>query len=67
MDTTTLLLGLLFSSIGMGYFIYGKRQSNAVIRYTGVALIVFPYVFDQPLHIVVVGTALLFVPRFVKL
>jgi len=51
----------------MGYFIYGKRQSNAVIRYTGLALIVFPYMFEQPLHIVLVGAALLFVPRFLKL
>ena len=26
MDTGLLLWGLLFSSIGLGYFIYGKRQ-----------------------------------------
>jgi len=29
MDTASLLWGLLFSSIGFGYFLYGKKQSSA--------------------------------------
>lgn len=30
MNTTQLLLGVLFSSIGLGYFIYGKKQKVIV-------------------------------------
>ncbi|KAF1020613.1 MAG: hypothetical protein GAK29_03579 [Acinetobacter bereziniae] len=28
MNSTALFLGLIFSSIGLGYFIYGKKQKN---------------------------------------
>ena len=66
-DSSILLWGLLFSSIGFGYFIYGKRQSNAVVRYTGVVLMFYPYFFHNTTVVVLVGIALLFVPKFVKL
>jgi hypothetical protein len=39
METATLLWGLIFSSIGIGYFIYGRKQSNLVVRWCGLALI----------------------------
>jgi hypothetical protein len=62
-----LLWGLVFGSIGMGYFIYGRKQANVVVRYTGVALMVFPYFVSDTLLLVLSGIVLLFVPRFVKL
>ena len=68
MDTTAMLLwGLLFGSIGVGYFIYGKRQANGVVRYTGLALMVFPYFVPDTTALVVVGIGLLAIPRFIKL
>ena len=42
-DTAALFWGLLFSSIGLGYFIYGKRQHASVPLVCGIALMVFPY------------------------
>lgn len=67
MDTTSLLLGLVFGSIGVGYFIYGRRQSNAVIRYTGIALMIYPYFVPNNLALLIIGVLLLLVPRFIKL
>jgi hypothetical protein len=67
MDTTPLLLSLLFGSIGFGYFIYGRRQSNGVVRYTGLALMVYPYFFPNVTMLILVGIALMLVPRFLKL
>ena len=67
MATENILLSLLFGSIGIGYFIYGRRQAQAVIRYTGIALMFYPYLFTDTLLLVVVGIGLLFVPRFLKL
>jgi hypothetical protein len=67
MDTAHLLWSLLFGSIGFGYFIYGKRQSNSVIRYSGIALMVYPYFMSNTIAIVVVGVILLFLFRFVSL
>ncbi|HYM86022.1 MAG TPA: hypothetical protein VET30_04735 [Pseudoxanthomonas sp.] len=43
MDTASLLWGLLFGSIGMGFFIYGKAQKALVPALCGVVLMIFPY------------------------
>ena len=45
MDSATLLWGLLFGSIGAGYFIYGKKQRAPVPLVCGIALMVFPYFY----------------------
>ncbi len=66
MDSTNLLWSLIFGSIGLGYFIYGKKQSNPVIRYTGLALMIYPYFIINTVVLVLVGICLLYVPRFVK-
>ena len=43
MDTASLLWGLLFSSIGVGFFIYGKKQQRVVPLVCGLLLFIFPY------------------------
>ncbi len=67
MDTAAILWSLLFGSIGMGYFIYGRKQNHTVTRYTGVALILFPYVVTDTVTLVAIGVLLLVLPRFIKL
>lgn len=66
MNTALILWGLLFSSIGFVYFVYGKKRDNLVIRYTGVALIFFPYFFNNTVILVVVGLALMSLPKVVS-
>nr|WP_246624657.1 hypothetical protein [Oceanobacter mangrovi] len=65
LDPVVLLLGVLFSSIGLGYFIYGKKQANLVVRYTGVALMVYPYFIDNVWAVIAVGVGLMLVPKFI--
>ena len=67
MDTTHLILGLVFSSIGIGYFIYGRKQSNIVTRYCGIALVLYPYLVTDTLALVAVGVGLMLVPRFFEI
>jgi hypothetical protein len=67
MDMTTLLWSVLFGSIGFGYFIYGKKQSHAVTRYTGVAMMIFPYFIQNTTALVIVGFMLLLLPKFLKM
>ena len=44
MDSIAVLLwGLLFGSIGFGFFLYGKRQKTVVPLITGIVLCVVPY------------------------
>jgi hypothetical protein len=67
MDTTHLILGLIFSSIGVGYFIYGRKQSNFVTRYCGIALVLYPYLMANTFALVAVGVGLMLVPRFFEI
>jgi len=67
MNASGLLWRLFFSCIGLGYFIYGKRQSNVVIRSTGIALMFYPYFFQNSWIVVSVGIALMFLPRLIKI
>jgi hypothetical protein len=62
-----LLWGVLFGSIGLGYFIYGKRQRAAVPLLCGVALMVFPYFESNTLLLVGIGVLLMSIPYFFRL
>jgi len=66
-DTWTLILGLIFSSIGFVYFVYGKKRENIVARLGGLALMVYPYFIDNKLAILAVGVFLMALPKFIEL
>jgi len=67
MDTAALLWGLLFSSIGLGYFMYGKKQQSIVPLLCGLGLMVCPYFISGTAWLVAVGAALSATPYFVRL
>ena len=67
MDTSSLLWGLLFGSIGLGFFVYGRRQQAVVPRVCGVALMVFPYFVSNTMLLVILGLALVAIPYFVRM
>ncbi len=66
MSTATLLWGLLFGSIGVGFFIYGKRQSLVVPLVCGLALMVYPYFVANAWLLLLIGVALMAVPYFLR-
>jgi hypothetical protein len=65
-DTSTLLWGVLFGSIGLGFFIYGRRQQAIVPLLAGVALFVVPYFISSVYLLVLVGMLLVALPYFVR-
>jgi hypothetical protein len=65
--TAVLIWGLIFGSIGVGFFIYGKKQKAIVPLCIGVALCVFPYFIANVYVLVVVGVVLVAIPYFVRL
>jgi hypothetical protein len=67
MDTASLLWGLLFGSIGIGFAIYGKQQKKPVPLLCGLALMFFPYFITNTILLVAVGAALIALPYFVRL
>ena len=67
LDTSSLLWGLLFGSIGLGFFVYGRRQKRVVPLACGVALMIFPYFVSNTILLVTLGLALIAIPYFVRM
>jgi len=65
-STTTLFLGLIFGSIGMGYFIYGRKQKRGIALISGVALCVLPYLVSDILFITLIGVGVMLLPFYFK-
>ena len=66
-STAVLLWGLLFGSIGFGFFLYGKKQKAVVPIITGIALCVVPYFIANVYALVIVGVILVVIPFFVRI
>ncbi len=67
MNASNLLWGLLFSSIGLGFFLYGKKQRAVVPLVCGLVLMIFPYFVSNTWALVSIGIALGAVPYFLRL
>jgi predicted membrane metal-binding protein len=59
---TTLIFSILFGSIGMGYFVYGKKQQAALPLLAGIVLCIFPYFVSSVYIMVLVGVVLTVLP-----
>jgi len=49
---------IVFGAIGFAAFLYGKKQGLAWPKWTGVALMLYPYLISQTWQLYVVGIAL---------
>ena len=67
LNTSSLLLGLVFSSIGLGFFIYGRKQKLAMPLICGIALMVYPYFVSNNALLVAIGVALIAIPYVVRI
>ena len=66
MNVSILMLGILFGSIGLGFFVYGKKQKVIVPALSGIALMAIPYFISNLYVMVVTGIILVLLPFFVK-
>lgn len=66
MNTSLLLWSLLFSSVGLGFFLYGKKQQAVVPLFSGLALMIYPYFVSNTILLVVIGVVLIALPYFVR-
>ena len=67
MSMSSLLWGVVFGSVGFGFFVYGKKQHAVVPLVCGVGLMTIPYFVSNPLLLVVIGVALIALPYFVSI
>lgn len=66
-DPTSLIIGLIFGSIGVGYCIYGKKQSHLVAFLVGLFLIGLPYALDNNVALVITSLIIMVLPKYIKL
>ena len=65
-DTNFLFASLLWGSIGVGYFIYGRRQGKTIPLLCGIALAVYPYFMPNTAVLVLIGAIFVAVPYFIR-
>ena len=66
MTQAQILWGMLFGSVGLAFFIYGKKQQRVVPLVCGIALMVYPYFVPTTMWLIVIGITLCVVPYFYR-
>ena len=68
MEGTSLLIwAMVFGGIGLGFFMYGKKQKAIIPLFTGIALFIFPYLISDVYILVIVGAIIMTLPYFVRI
>jgi hypothetical protein len=57
-NANALLASILLGSVGMGFFMYGRRQRRAPHLAVGVLLMVYPYFVSNVALMLVIGVVL---------
>jgi hypothetical protein len=67
MNTSIILWSLLFGSVGLGFFVYGKKQKAVVPLVSGLVLMIYPYFVSNTILLVAIGAALVVLPFFIRI
>jgi len=59
MSAANLFASMLFGSIGIGVFIYGKKQASAKPMVIGILLMVYPYFISNAIALFAIGILLI--------
>ena len=62
-----IMISLIFSVIGLGFFRYGKKKNRTGVLFTGILLMAYTYFIDDPLLMTVVGIELCFLPTLLNM
>ena len=61
-----LIWSVFFGAIGVGFFVYGRRQRRVVPFISGIALMVVPYFVDGVGAMIALCVAFIALPYFVR-
>jgi hypothetical protein len=67
MNASTLFWGIVFGSIGLAFFVYGKKQKTVVPFFSGIGLMVVPYFISNMYFLFLSGIVLTVLPFILKL
>jgi hypothetical protein len=66
-NPNALMLNILFGSIGVGYFVYGKKQGRFAALGAGLLLMVVPYFISNNYILSAVCVLIMLTPKFIQL
>jgi hypothetical protein len=66
MNISTLMWGIIFGSIGLGFIVYGKKQKAIIPMLSGIGLMVFPYFISNIYILILSGIILIVFPYFIR-
>ncbi|HEX4794688.1 MAG TPA: hypothetical protein VH370_12885 [Humisphaera sp.] len=66
MDTTTLLLGIVFGAVGLGYVAYAKNVGQPLPAIMGLGLMIVPYFISNVLLLTIVCVAMMAIPFLLR-
>ncbi len=68
MEGTSLLIwGMLFGAVGVGFFVYGRKQRAIIPLIAGIALLFLPYFLSNVYLLVLIGGVFVVLPYFVRI
>lgn len=62
MDATTLMLGIVFGSLGLGYLVYGRKESRILPIACGLMLLIVPYLIPNAIVMSAICVLLAIIP-----
>lgn len=66
-SVSTLMWGIIFGSIGLAFFVYGKKQKAIIPMLSGIGLMVFPYFISNIYLMILSGIVLVALPYFIRI
>ena len=66
-STSTLILGVIFGAIGLGFFIYGKKQRVIIPLFCGIGLMILPYFISNIYILIFSGIIIVAISYFIKI
>ena len=66
-NPSILIWGVIFGSIGLGFFVYGKKQKAIIPLLSGIGLMVVPYIISNMYILILSGIVLVALPYIIKI
>jgi hypothetical protein len=67
MNTSTLVGGVVFGSLGLGFFVYGKKQKAVMPLICGLGLMLLPYLISNIYLMILSGFVMTAAPFLIKI
>ena len=65
-DTNILIFNVIFTSFGLGYFLYAKKNKKAISLLSWIILMIYPYFITDLFYLIWIGVILLVLPFIIK-